>query len=484
MSATALAPPTNGHVDEHRDVLAKIADSEHRRPLTEAHRTDAGNADRLVHLYGDRLRFNHDPRRWHVWDGVSWAPDRRGEAARLAKETATETMLAAARLPESDSRARLLKWALQSENSTKIEAALRVAQSHEDVAALTEDFDCDPWALNVRNGIVDLWTGDLHPHDPAAMHSKVAGAALVAGAACPLWEAFLERVLPDADVRQYFHKLAGYSLAGVIGENVLPFAYGDGANGKSVAFAVLRSVFGDYATEAPPDLLMARRDDGEHPTVIAGLRGFRLVTTQEVEAGKRMASVLMKRLTGEPTLKARKLYQDYQEFENVTTLWLAANDKPEVNGLDEAVWRRIRLLPFTVTIPEGERDPALTAKLKAEANGILGWLVEGMMLYHRQGLTAPEAVKVATAEYRDESNPLREWIEAECDLDPSAVTPSGELRQAYERWAQAWRRPKVKQGKQWSAGLEALGCTADRTATGRGWQGVALRNRTTGGLPM
>jgi hypothetical protein len=107
-----------------------------------------------------------------------------------------------------------------------------------------------------------------------------------------------------------------------------------------------------------------------------------------------------------------------------------------------------------------------------------------MMLYHRQGLTAPEAVKVATAEYRDESNPLREWIEAECDLDPSAVTPSGELRQAYERWAQAWRRPKVKQGKQWSAGLEALGCTADRTATGRGWQGVALRNRTTGGLPM
>jgi putative DNA primase/helicase len=125
----------------------------------------------------------------------------------------------------------------------------------------------------------------------------------------------------------------------------------------------------------------------------------------------------------------------------------------------------------------------LTAKLRAEADAILGWLVEGMMLYHREGLTPPAAVKAATAEYRDESNPLREWVEAECVLDPDAVTTAQELREAYERWTHAWHRPKVKQGKQWASGLAALGCTADRTATGRGWQGIALRNRA-GGLPL
>lgn len=465
--------------------LAKIeAQKDQHAKLQREHTTDTGNAERLVSLHGDRVRYVHDARRWHVWNGASWAPDRRGEAAKLARETATQTMLAAIEMPEGKERDGLIRWGFQSENAARIKSTLEVAQSHSAVAALVEDFDNDPWSLNVQNGIVDLRTGALRAHDPDAMHSKIAGAALTDDE-CPRWKQFLAEVLPDDAVRHYFQKLAGYSLAGDIGENVLPFAYGDGANGKSVAFAVLRHVFGDYATEAPADLLMARRDDGDHPTVIYSMRGFRLVTTQEVEAGKRMASGLMKRLTGEPTLKARRMRQDFEEFANVTTLWLAANDKPEVNGLDEAVWRRIRLLPFTVTIPESQRDPALPAKLKAEANGILGWLVKGMMLYHAEGLTPPAAVKAATAEYRDESNPLREWADSECELAPDAITPAADLRKAYERWAQTWRRPKVKHGKQWSSGLEALGCIAAKGTGGvRQWAGIRLNSAATSQVPM
>lgn len=446
--------------------------------LRGAHHSDAGNAERLEVLYGHVVRYAHDARRWHVYDGRAWAPDRHGMAARLARET-IEAVHEAAKGAADEERAKLRKWALQSENATRIKAALEVAQSRPALAVVTADFDTDPWALNVRNGIVDLRTGELRPHDHAEMHSKVANAALTGSAACPQWEAFLERVLPDAEVRRFFQKAMGYSLTGDIGENIFLFPYGSGANGKTTALAVLRAVLGDYATEAPPGLLVARRGDDEHPTAIAGLRGYRFVTTQEIEEGQRMASGLLKRITGEPELTARKLYRDFETFPNVSKLWMAANDKPEVNGLDEAVWRRIRLLPFTVTIPEGERDPGLTSKLLAEADGILGWMVEGLRAYHAEGLAPPPAVRVATDEYREESNPLREWVEDACELEPDAVTPARELRDAYEAWAIRHRRKRVGANGNWSKALSGLGCTDERTRTGRRWLGIRLREPIT-----
>jgi putative DNA primase/helicase len=136
------------------------------------------------------------------------------------------------------------------------------------------------------------------------------------------------------------------------------------------------------------------------------------------------------------------------------------------------------LLPFTVTIPQGDRDPNLSAKLKTEAEGILGWLVEGMLLYHSEGLIPPAAVKLATDEYREESNPLREFVSEDgigvAQLDSEARTPAGELRKAYEAWAKENRRTRVKQGKQWSDGLKALGCHEERTAGERCWGGIRL----------
>jgi putative DNA primase/helicase len=351
-----------------------------------------------------------------------------------------------------------------------------VAQSHPRVAVLLEDFDHDPWALNVRNGTVNLRTGKRHPHDPAAMHSKVAGAAYIPGTACPRWEAFLEWALPDPEVRRYCQKLAGYSLAGEIGENVLVFAHGIGANGKSVVFDVLRRTFGDYGVAGPPDLLVQRRGDDGHTTMIAGLRGYRFVTTVEIGEGRQLAVARMAELTGDRQVSARLMRQDNQMFENVMTLWLAANHKPKVDGLDEAVWRRIRVLPFTARVQDSEKIGTLAEELYAdEADGILGWLIAGMMLYHAEGLTPPEAVRVATGEYRDASNPLREWVDAECVLEPGAVTPAGELRKAYESWADRQRHQKVPNGNSWGKGLEALGCKSERGAHGvRRWAGIRL----------
>jgi len=167
----------------------------------------------------------------------------------------------------------------------------------------------------------------MRPHDPGEMHTKAVGCSYEPDATAPRWERFLAETLPDPDVRRFVQKLVGYSLTGEVGENVLPFAYGSGGNGKSVFLGAIRAVLGDYATEAAPDLLVARRERGISVDV-ADLRGYRFVTTTEVEGGRKMATDVMKRITGERRLKARKMRQNFEEFENVTKLWMAANDRP------------------------------------------------------------------------------------------------------------------------------------------------------------
>jgi putative DNA primase/helicase len=261
-------------------------------------------------------------------------------------------------------------------------------------------------------------------------------------------------------------KLAGYSITGEIGEHILPFAYGPGANGKSVFFSVIRKVLGDYASEAAPDLLVARYGDRGVPADIANLRGYRFVTTSETEAGKKMATDVMKRITGDDELKARSLYKDYATFRNVTHLWMAANDRPQVDGLDEAIWRRIRLIPFEVVIPTAERNPNLIAELMRERDGILGWLVEGCRAYHDEGLdSAPAAVLLATQEYRQDSNPLLEWFEECCEQATDGEERASDLHASYKAWCAQSRyrgKPLANSSPRWARGLDSLGLPADK----------------------
>lgn len=456
------------------------------------HETDLGNARRLVDLYGDRIRFRYERTggRWHAWDGRSWALDQRGEVERCAQGTVS-AILGESALLEGDERIKRAKWALASEGLSRLEAMVKAARSDKRIVVTLEDFDHDPWSLNVANGIVDLKTGELRDHDPAEMHSKITRASLPDRPwmeAAPEWRRFIEQVLPDRDVRDYVQALVGYTAAGDVGENVLPFPYGSGANGKSVFLGALRHVLGDYATEAAPDLLVARRERGI-PTDVADLRGYRLVTTTEVEGGNRMATDLMKRITGDDTLKARRMRQDFEEFRNVTTIWMAGNDRPQVDGLDPAIWRRMHLIPFNVVIPEGQRDPDLPAKLRAEQNGILSWLVEGSVRYHaakakgRSAIKRPQAVQAATDEYREESNPLAAWFESKCEHREGAKESARALRESYEQWTAVNRERRVPNGRKWADGLMALGCeqpgTDGRASIDgkqvRAWQGVRLR---------
>lgn len=454
------------------------------------HFTDAGNAQRLIRLHGDRIRYVYEHSRWLAWNGKQWAPDATGAVERYAKDTVRKMYAEASAIEHEDERKKAVNHALQSEGVARLDAMVRTARSDEAIVIRASDLDADPWMLNVQNGTLDLRTGELLPHDSAAMHSKITSASYDPAAQGGRWEAFLLEVLPDPDVRRFVQKLVGYSLSGEIGENVLPFPYGSGANGKSVFLSVVREVLGDYGTEAAPDLLVEKRFSGV-PTDVADLRGYRFVTTTEIEGGRRMASDVMKRITGESKLKARRMRQDFESFDNVTTLWMAANDRPQVDGLDEAIWRRIRLIPFTVTIAADNRDPFLTQTLLEEQEAILAWAVEGCLAWQREGLKPPEAVMAATDSYREESNPLADWFEAECELDPDAIIPAAQLRETYERWTVAFRVKKIPRGTKWTQGLERLGCSQPENPvkidgkTTRVWQGVRLRKRPAdGGLSL
>jgi putative DNA primase/helicase len=464
----------NGIEIDPREPLRKLRAAQ---PKT-YHRTDVGNAERLVDLHGDDLRFRYERAAsgvWHVWDGKVWAEDRSGEVERRAKATVA-TMYADAALLGDEQRAALGKWATACESVSKLKAMVESARSDERVVVRLEDLDADPWALNVGNGIIDLKTGALRPHDPAELHAKIANANLIDrewSEQAPQWATFLRRVLPDDAVRSYVQKLVGYTLAGDIGANVLPICSGEGANGKSVFLGVLGEVMGDYATTAAPGLLEQRRERGI-PADLADLRGYRFAVASEVEPGRSLAVEVMKQITGEQRIKARKLYANYEGYDNVTTLWMAANDMPEVNGLDEAVFRRIRRIPFDVTIPEGERDPGLHHKLVEERDGILRWMVDGIVRYHEEGLEPPEAVAKATRDYKTESNPLAEWFEAKCERADDGFVSAQALRDSYDKWTHL-SRSKVPKGKRWTAGLAELGAVAEKQKGVRGFRGIRLR---------
>lgn len=468
--------------DEALELIAEAGRAEHPSAV---HNTDIGNASQLVQAHGGSIRYLYEQSRWLAWNGCCWAPDVTGAVERFAKDTVRRMYLEAGTLKADDDRLAAGKWAVASESAGRLEAMIRLARSDERVVVRASDLDSDPWALNVTNGTVDLKTGTLRPHNPDEMHSKTAAAALGPDANGDRWEAFLLEVLPDPEVRRFVQKAVGYSLTGEIGERILPFTYGSGANGKSVFLGVLRKVLGDYATEAAPELLVARRDRGG-TTDIAALRGFRFVTTTEVEGGRRMATDVMKRITGETDLTARRLYQEYESFPNVTKLWMAANDRPQVDGLDDAIWHRVRLVPFTVTISAERRDPFLAQKLLEERDAILAWAVAGCLAWQEEGLNAPAAVSAATEEYRDDSNPLGDWVESECELDPEAFTPAKQLRESHERWSTFQRVRKVPRGSKWAEALGRLGCLEERRTVGgrqvRGWAGVRVLSRERSGL--
>ncbi len=397
-------------------------------------RTDLGNAKRMAWQHRDALRYAATIG-WLEWDGCRWRSDDTLAVQRRAKETARRLLDEAYRC-EDEEREKVVKFAMKSESAASIEAMIKLAKSERPLAVRASDFDCDPWVFNCSNATLDLRTTELRAHDPRDMITRVAGCAYDPAAECPRWDAFLARVLNgDEGMIAFVRRAVGYTLFGSRPEQVLMICHGTGANGKSTFLETLRHVFGDYAMATDFSSLAPRRNEGPRND-LARLRGARLVTAVEAGAGRAFDEVIVKQLTGGDAIATRFLYHEYFEFQPQFQFFVAANHKPVVKGTDEAIWRRLVLIPFDVTIPPAERDGGLRDALTTEAEGILAWAVRGFREWSEAGLQPPERVRVATSGYRQDMDPLEGFFETRVHRSATARERTSVLFDAYKAWAQ------------------------------------------------
>lgn len=419
--------------------------------------TDVGNAERLVDAHGRDLRWVQRWKTWLIWDGRRWRRDETLELERRTKAVVREMFADAAAMP-ADERKPYVMHAMKSEGLSRIDAMMRLARSLPGTPILHDELDQTPMLLTVRNGTVDLRTGELRPHERAHLCTKLADVVYDPDATCPTWRSTLDVIFSgDTALIQYFQRAVGYSLTGDTREQVLHLCYGSGANGKSTVLDVMAELAGEYGCAADFSTFLDQGSSGGPRNDVARLAGARLVRSSEVGEGKKLNEGLIKSLTGGDVVSARFLYSEDFEFKPQFKLWLAANHKPVIRGNDHAIWRRVRLIPFEVTIPPEQRDGQLPQKLRAELPGILAWAVEGCLEWLAEGLRPPDRVMAATEEYRTESDSLGAFIAEECEVGTYFDVRAGDLYSAYRKWA--------KDNGEWEMSNQAFG----RRMTERGF---------------
>lgn len=371
--------------------------------------TEWGNAKRMVKQHGGKMRYCYPNSKWLIWDGHRWTDDERGEVWRMAKSTVRNIQHETLESEDTQYRQEILRWAARSEGARQIKATIDLAWSEPGVGAMPDDFDVDPYLLNCPNGVVDLLTGVIRPQKPEDLLSKSTGAKYDPSHPCPRWLSVLKDIFADDQTLiDYFQRACGYSLTGDTGEHCLFFCYGTGRNGKNTVLDTIRDVMGNpgssYAAVADPKIFLAAGQN-EHPAAIAALVGRRMVVTSEVDANQEFAQGLVKRLTGERTMKTRFMRGNWFEFNVQFKIWMQANAKPDISGTDEGIWSRIRIIPFDVFIKPEKRIKGLSEILvREEGPGILAWLVGGVRLWKQHGLAEPDKVTKATRDYRTEQD--------------------------------------------------------------------------------
>jgi P4 family phage/plasmid primase-like protien len=476
--------------DKMPDNITELTDDDGIRAfkLPDGHRaTDVGNAERLVAAASHQLRYVHAWGKWIVYHGGRWiVDDKDALVTEIAKQVPRRLYKLAAATATTDNiaAAEVWKWALKTDNSSAISSMIRLARGTKGLLVNHEHLDADPWLFNVANGTIDLRTGNLRPHNPADLCTLQAPVNYDPEAQAPLWEKCLQRWQPDPTVLAYVQTRAGAGATGIPTETV-DVDYGGGGNGKSKFHGGIQLVLGPYATVPHKSLLVTGRFE-QHPTVVAALFRKRLAVAAETKAVETLDDESVKNLTGGDRLKARRMREDEWEFWPSHTLIMASNHKPTVQGRDEGIWRRLRLVPWTVTIPEAERDGQLSSKLAAEAPGILRWVVQGAARFHRDGLNPPPAVLNATAQYRADEDTVGRFIEEALDIRTcetglrSAWCYSIDLKDELDDWCDEQSISPVPSMNDLTAILKERGCKSGGRKQIRGkrstiWHGVSVK---------
>lgn len=417
---------------------------QHGRPESQPHETltDLGNARRLVRLFGHELRYCPSQNLWYRYQHGAWLADERMEIPYLATQVVKDIYDTVSSLPTAELRDAFSKWGRKSEGVARQHALVDLARSEPGIPVTLGEFDAHPHLLNCQNGVYDLHSHSLGRHDPALLFTRQLPYPYDPAAAAPHWLTFLDRVFSgNAEMMAFVQRAVGYSLSGLHSEQCFFFLYGSGANGKSVFTTMLRALFGRAADTADFSTFVKQRNSqaSQARNDLAKLAGTRLVTSSEAGEGQRFDEALLKALTGGEPITCRALYGKEFTFKPQFKLWFAANHRPTIRGTDHAIWRRVCLIPFTVTIPEEERDERLLQEdasnpLWAELSGILNWAITGYKAWRAGGLQRPAEVVMATEEYREDSDLLGRWLQECCVEDAQHRVTAKELYGSYRNW--------------------------------------------------
>jgi putative DNA primase/helicase len=435
--------------------------------------TDVGNALRFARQHRGAVRWCPHWKCWLVYDGKRWVKDTKGRVMQLAKQTARAIVDEAQGLDDDDRR-RMLAWALASENVTRLKAMVELAKSEDGIAVAPEELDCDPWLLNVENGTLDLRTAELLPHDRTQLLTKLVPIRYETAATCPTWLAFLVRIMAnDEELIAFLQRAFGYSLTASVRDRVLFLLHGAGANGKSTLTRILLALLGDYGLQTPSETLLASRHDGGIRNDLARFAGARVVAAMESDGGRKLAAALIKQLTGGDVLTARFLFSEFFDMTPSWKIWFSTNHRPFVTDDGDAMWDRMRLIPFDVRIPEAEQDKQLLPKLMLELPGILVWSVEGCRRWQQEGLGLPAKVSAANSEYRESERTFDHFLTEKCNKEAGARVSFADLRKEYVEWTQV-NSDRTMSVKAMGAALQERGFKAvfDK---GRFYEGLTLK---------
>ncbi len=504
--ARSFARAMRGDGDDDMGASGPIEEDDGDLALARPPHTEAGNADRIVALYGDHIRYCKEMNKWLLWDGKRWQPDTKDAMAMVQK--AVEMAREMYRVAVKNGDKGLQVWARISESLRVINASLRIAQGCGGIPVSTTQLDSHEYLLNCPNGVVDLCKGELLKHNKNFLITKLCPIEYHPSAKAPTFMAFIEWAMggrsPESDLTEktrrmmgFLQRAFGYALTSDVSEKVLFICHGKkGNNGKTTLLNLFRAIMGDdYTGQIDIKSVMATKTtDAGARADLADLRGCRLVVTSEVDKEDRLNVAKIKAITAGlgAKVKARRLFENPMEFIATHKLFMDCNHRPRVNDADDAIWNRLRLVPFLNHVSHDEMDLDLPNKMFAEAQGVLAWAVRGSQNWYKRlregarggGLGVPPEVKGAGEEWRDEDDPLRDFLEDCCSLedigDDKCFTPVGDMRAAYDRWAKDDGQKFTIGPREFNDRMEQRGIVQSRGRVLNGkktrcWEGITMR---------
>lgn len=441
---------------------------------------DLGNGERFAVRHQHLVRFtNHQ--QWLQWNGRRWIEDAdilvEEMAGRLVRNLAhLEADFYSTELGEDQKlteREQFIKWANKQGSDARIRAMVARGRTQPQLQANTRDFDTEPMLFNCHNGVLDLATGTLSPHHYSLLMRRMSIVDFDPDAKAPLWEQFLADVVPDVELRLFLQRMIGYSLTGDVSEQVLFCHVGSGANGKSTFKRVLGKMFGDYFLVMSPTILLADRnnraaDDGK----LAAIPTRRFLEASESGRGRRWDEEMVKRLTGDDVMTARHMYQEDFQFEVMGKVHLFTNELPHVS-ITESMWRRLRVFPWEVVIPDERKDKNLARKMEGELPGILNWAVAGCLDWQRIGLAPPPRAMASVSQYRADEDILGEFVETCLAEAPGYFEASAAIYSAYRNWSERMGL-KPMSSPSLTKALGERGLTYHRTKAARGFLDIRV----------